>query len=52
MTNLFGLDLKPLLEKTTEFTQQQAQIITLLQINNQIAAQTLALLKEIQQSLN
>jgi hypothetical protein len=51
MTNLFGLDLKPLLEKVSEFTQQQKQIIVLLKENNQIQAQNTALLQEIKKTL-
>lgn len=29
--NLFGIDLKPLLNKVEEYTKQQAQIIALLE---------------------
>ena len=51
MTNLFGIDLKPLMEKVSEFTVQQKQIIALLKENNQIQAHHAALLEEITQLL-
>jgi hypothetical protein len=49
MTSLFGVnvDLKPLLEKTEQFTEKQTQIITLLQENNSIQTQILSLLQEL-----
>lgn len=36
MNNLFGIDMKPLLNELVKFSQTQQQIITLLQENNQL----------------
>jgi len=40
--NLFGIDLKPLLNELTKFSQGQQQIITLLKENNQLQKLILA----------
>jgi hypothetical protein len=47
MNSLFGVnvDLKPLLEKTAEFTEQQKLIIALLQENNKHLQEIKELLK-------
>ena len=36
MNNLFGIDIKPLLNELVKFSQTQAEIITLLKENNQL----------------
>jgi len=43
--NLLGIDLKPLLNELTKFSQGQQQIITLLQENNQLQKLILSQLK-------
>ena len=40
--NLLGIDLKPLLNELTKFSQGQQQIITLLKENNQLQKLILA----------
>ena len=42
MNNLFGIDLKPLLNELTKFSKDQQQIVTLLKENNQLQKLILA----------
>jgi len=43
--NILGIDLKPLLNEITKFSQGQQQIITLLKENNQLQKLILSQLK-------
>lgn len=51
MSNLFGVDLQPLITKVSEFTEQQKILIALIKENNSIQQKNSLVLEEIKQIL-